>query len=246
MFNSLQKFCQIFGFTLSLASVMPLAAIAEGEDYYNFPTGNQEGGGVRGTLISCASNVNYAVPLVPETAKTLTTSPSPTLFFNVPDVLEASTLEVVLRDRDNRVVYQNGLETGYQPGIIGLSLYDESNSNALKVNNLYDWYLIQECEDSAEPNIVANGSLQRVELDDELTQKINSASGIEKVKLYQKANIWHEAIANLAEFKCDSKAESFVSQEWIDETFTNILNLSNQDFQSYCFNSSKSDPLAMQ
>ena len=238
MFNSFQKCCKIFSLTLLFTPAMSMAAVAEGEDYGNFPTGDHEGGGVRGTLISCATNTNYPVPLVPEATKTLTTSPSPTLFFDVPDVIQASTLEIVLRDRDDRIVYQNGFETGYQPGIIGLNLFDESNSNALKVNDSYHWYLIQECENSAEPNIVANGSLKRVELDGELTQKINNASRIEKVKLYQEANIWHEAIANLANMKCDSQRE-VGSAKWNDEEFTDVLDLSNRSFQSYCLNNSE-------
>ena len=246
MFNSVQKLSKTFSLTLLFAPVVSSVAVAQGEDYDNFPTGDHEGGGVRGALISCATNANYPVALVPEAATTLTTSPSPTLLFDVPDVVQASTLEVVLRDRDNRVVYQNELETGYQPGIIGLNLFDESNFNALKVNNSYHWYLIQECENIAEPNIVANGSLQRVELDGELAQKIDNASGLEKVKLYQEANIWHEAIANLANMKCNSKAEGVVSQKWIDEEFSNLLNLSNRSFQSYCLNNLESEPLVMQ
>ena len=237
MFNSFQKFCKIFSLTLLFAPAISLAAVAQGEDYYNFPTGDHEGGGVRGTLTSCATNVNYPVSLVPEASKTLTTSASPTLFFDVPDVILASTLEVVLRDRDDRIVYQNGFETGYQPGIIGLNISDESNSNALKINDLYHWSLIQECENSAEPHIVANGSLQRVELDGELVQRINNTSGIEKVKLYQEAELWHEAIANFVDMKCDSQGE--IVSAWNDEEITDSLNLLNRSFQSYCLDNSE-------
>ena len=246
MFNSFQKYCKIFSLTLLFTPAISLAAVAEGEDYNNFPTGDHEGGGVRGTLISCATDANYPVPLVPEAAKTLTTSASPTLFFDVPDVIQASSLEIVLLDGEDRVVYQNGIETGYQPGIIGLNLFDENNYNPLKVNDSYHWYLIQECENSVEPNIVANGSLERVELDDELAQKINNASRIEKVKLYQEAGIWHEAIANLAVLQCDSNAKDFIFQQWIEEKFISVSNLENRDFQSYCLNTSKLAPVVMQ
>ena len=244
MFNSFPKFCQIFSLTLLFASAMTGAAVAESDDYYNFPTGDHEGGGVRGASISCTTNANYPVPLVPQNAETLTTSSSPKLFFKVPDVVQASTLEVVLLDSKDRVVYQNGLES-YQPGIVGLNLFDGSNSDALKVNSPYHWYLIQECSDNPEPSIVASGTLQRVELDREVARQIDNASGLEKVKLYRQAGIWHEAIANLADFKCDSEAEGLVSQQWIEEEFTDS-NLSNRDFQSYCPNDSKLDPLVMQ
>lgn len=243
MFNRFQKLCQIFSLTILFAPIMSVTAGEEGEDYYHFPTGDHEGGGVRGTLTSCATNANYPVPLVPEDAKTLTASPSPILFFEVPDAAQASTLELVLLDGDNQVIYQNELPTSDRSGIVGLNLFDETNSKALQVNNSYHWYLIQQC--GAEPNIVANGSLQRVELDNKLTKKINNAFGLEKVKLYQQANIWHEAIADLANLKCNLKANSRFQQA-IDEAFTNISNLSSQDFQSYCLNNSKSDPLVMQ
>ena len=246
MFNSFPKFRQIFSLAILSASAMTSAAVAEG-DYYKFPTGDHEGGGVRGTSLTCTTSANYPVPLVPQNAETLlTTSPSPTLFFNVPDVVQASSLEVVLLDRQDRVVYQNGLETGYQPGIIGLNLFDESNSDALKVNDLYHWYLIQECGNDLEPNIVASGSLQRVKLDRKVARQIDNASGLEKLKLYRQAGIWHEAIANLADLKCDSDVQGLVSQQWLETEFTNVSSIENQDFQSYCLNDSKLDPLAMQ
>lgn len=241
MFNSFLKLCQIFGITLLFAPIMSSGAVAQ-EDYNHFPTGDHEGGGVRGTPTICAANANYPVPLVPKNVETLTASSSPTLFFDVPDVAQASTLEVVLLDRDNKVVYQNQLQSD-RSGIIGLNLFDQSNSDALQVNNSYHWYLIQDCG-SAEPNIVANGSLQRVELDSELTQKINNASGLEKVKLYRQADIWHEAIADLANL-CNSQTE-VVSQQWIDEEFASVPNISNRAFQNYCFNNLDSEPLAMQ
>lgn len=241
MFNSPSKFRQIFSLALLFASAMSSAAVAEGDDYYNFPTGDHEGGGVRGTSMTCNTNVNYPVPLVPQ-AETLTTSPSPTLFFDLPDVVQASTLEVVLLDSKDRVVYQNGLESD-RSGIVGLNLFDESNSNALKVNSPYHWYLIQECGNNPEPNIVASGSLQRVKLNRKVVRQIDNASGLEKVKLYKQAGIWHEAIASLADLQCDCEAE-FVSQKWIDEEFTDS-NLENRDLQSYCLDDSKLDPLAM-
>ena len=147
-------------------------------------------------------------------------------------------------DGDNQVVYQNVLESD-RSGIVGLKLFDKSNSEALKVSNSYHWYLIQECRHDPEPHIVASGSLERVELDGELARQIDNASGLEKVKLYRQANIWHEAIADLANLKCNLKANSR-SQQAIDEALTSISNLSSRDFQSYCLNNSKSDPLAKQ
>ena len=241
MFNgNFLKLCQILSLSIIIASAVSKIAEAEEEDYYHFPTGEHEGGGVRGTLANCAVNINakYPIPLVPDSegSPTLTTSPSPELFFDIPDVVQASSLEVVLLDRNEEVVYQNSLETGYQPGIIGLNLSDDHNSNALKINDLYHWYLVQECENSSEPKIVAKGALQRIKLDRELAQKIDDASGLEKVKLYQQANIWHEAIALLAEVKCNSKSENTVSQQKLDEELDNIDSLTDRSFENYCLN----------
>lgn len=208
------------------------------EEFSNFPTGEHEGGGVRGELLtSCATGAKNPVPLTPQSTHALTVSAAPELLFYVPDEIQASALEMVLLDRDNRVVFQNEFKSGYQPGIVSISLLDNSNSDALEIGSLYHWYLIQDCEGVDTPDVLANGLLQRIELDRDLAHKLNNASKFEKVRLYREAKLGHEAIATLAKLECDVTAGSSLSKQWIpEENFINNLDLFSQSLNTYCSN----------
>ncbi|MEL6499924.1 MAG: DUF928 domain-containing protein, partial [Cyanobacteria bacterium J06623_1] len=140
-------------------------------------------------------------------SQALTISPVPELLFYVPDVDQASTLDLLLLDQDDRVVSRTEFQPGLQPGIVSLNLVDQSNNNVLRLNSSYSWYLIQECAGHKIPKVVASGSLKRIELESSLALKLQHASLAEKIRLYQGANIWHEAIANLAQLKCRATAE---------------------------------------
>ena len=234
------KLCSIFSLPLLLTTVISGSAIANEDNFDLFPTGEHEGGGTRGGAIGCAIEADNPVPLIPQNTRILTVSGSPELLFYVPDVAGASALELVLLDKDDRVVYRDELNPGYQPGIVSIDLVDRSNSDTLKIDRLYHWYLVRDCDEMPTPKIVANGSLQRVKLEPALADKLENASTIEQVKLYQKADIWHEAIVNLARLKCDLTAEKFSSQVNIDdkeiEHYTRLL---IQSKENYCHKNSE-------
>lgn len=230
------KLSKILSLVLISTAISRAAIANENEEYY-FPTGVHEGGGVRGNSTGCAADAKNPVPITSQNSQDLTTSDSLELLFQVPDVIHASTLEVMLLDQNNQVVYQNEFDPGYQPGIVGVNVTDNSNSNALKIGSSYHWYLIQECDGIDTPNIVADGSLKRIKLEQELAEKLANASQLEKVKLYQSANIWHEAIANLAQLKCNNLVNSENNQQLMEiKNLNDILNLSSQSFDSYCSN----------
>ena len=118
---------KLFG-TLSLALLLGVAmsssVVANDDEYYNFPTGNHEGGGVRGQATSCTAEAENPVPLTPKNSEIFTVSESPELLFHVPDVVQASTLEIVLLNRDDEIVYRDRFESGYKPGIVSINLVD--------------------------------------------------------------------------------------------------------------------------
>lgn len=241
---------KLFG-TLSLALLLGVAmsssVVANDDEYYNFPTGNHEGGGVRGQATSCTAEAENPVPLTPKNSEIFTVSESPELLFHVPDVVQASTLEIVLLNRDDEIVYRDRFESGYKPGIVSINLVDRRNNNALKIDNSYHWYLVQECEGLTTPNIVADGSLERIELDRNLADKLENASQLEKVKLYQAESIWYEAIANLAQLKCNVATETKAAQKWMDvENINNVPNLSSQFLDNYCKKDLEAQSIVMQ
>ena len=219
------------------SSAMVNPAIANDNEYYYFPTGLHEGGGVRGKGIGCvASNADNPVPLAPQNVRTLTVSESPELLFYVPDVDQASTLDIVLFDRDNNMVNRQEFPESDSSGIVSVSLVDESNNNSLELDSYYSWQLIQECA-GAFPNVLAKGSLKRIELDKNLAEKLGFASPAQNLRLYQSANIWHVASANSAEAKCDSVAQNIATPKWLNvENIDNSTQLFAQSLNGYCTN----------
>ncbi len=231
------KLSSIFSLALLLVIAMSSFVLANEDDDYNFPTGNHEGGGVRGQVTGCEAQASNPVSLAPKDTQALTVSDSPELLFYVPDVTQASTLEILLLDQDNEVVYRDEFAPGDKPGIISVNLVDNSNSDALKINSLYHWYLVQACGGIDTPNIVADGSIQRIKLEPDLANKLENAAQLEKVKLFQSANIWYDAIANLSQLKCNSAVETKATQGLIQlENINDNFKLFSQSLASYCLN----------
>ena len=207
-------------------------------DYFYFPTGEHEGGGVRGKGIGCvALEEKNPRPFALQNQQTLTVSESPELLFYVPDVDQASTLDILLFDHDDNLVNYQEFQPGNNAGIVGINLVDESNDNALELDSSYSWYLVQECAGAVEPRVLANGSLKRVELNNSLANQLKYASPSEKAKLYRGANIWHEAISNIVRQKCGVTAENTVAQP--SQKVENVdysASLFSQSIESYCSN----------
>jgi hypothetical protein len=84
---------------------------------------------------------------------------------------------------------------------------------------------------------VADGSIQRIKLEPDLANKLENAVQLEKVKLFQSANIWYDAIANLSQLKCNVAVETKAAQGLIQlENINDNLNLFSQSLDSYCRN----------
>ena len=234
------KVFSILSLSLLSTSVISSSALADNDNLDLFPTGEHEGGGTRGSTASCAVEVEAEpVSLIPKNTRVLTVSSSPQLLFHVPDVVAASALDLILLDEDNQVVYQDEFVPGYKPGIASVNLVDQTNFDTLKIDRLYHWYLVRDCEDIPTPKIVTNGSLQRIELDSALAKQLKDASTNERIKLYQEADIWHEAIANLAQLQCNLSADKFSDRlKMQSEDLNNYAQLLAQSDKNYCIDES--------
>lgn len=203
-----------------------------------FPTGEREGGGTRGESRSrCNTSSNPPIALIPENSLGLTASASPTLFFYVPKSEESPELELVLFDENDNIVYQDTLRNS--TGIVSLSLPAAFSSDST-VEQLYEWYLI--CNSGYLPKAIESGSLQRVVLDQNLVNQLEKATPLEKVTLYQEANIWHEPLNILAKSYCDRPQDSAVASKWTELMQSAGLDaLSQVTLDSYC--SQKREPI---
>ena len=235
--NNFSKLLKTFSLALLFSSAMS-SVFAEESDYYQFPTGEQEGGGVRGEVNSCSPASSYPIPLIPQNYKSLTASASPTLFFDTSNIEQAVDFEFLLLNQNDEIVHQDSLKTHQKSGIIGLNLFDNTNSDALRIDDNYHWYLVENCGDADVPIIVGNGSLERIQLNNDLTKQLNNASLIEQIDIYQAANIWHETIENITLLKCNNSDDISSAEKSKDLNFSNVFIESfNNSLDAYCQNS---------
>ena len=240
------KLYKILSLTL-LLSLVASNAIAQESDYHGFPTGEQEGGGVRGKVNNCSSYTSYPIPLIPQNSQTLTTSATPKLFFDAANVQQAVALDFLLLNQNDEIVYQDLVEADNKSGLISLNVSDESNSDSLKIDDIYHWYMVQQCENTDTPKIVANGSLKRIKLEDKLAKKLTKASLIEKINIYQEANVWYEALENLTQLKCSTSNSSITDKqiEQISSMTNTSIESFNSSLDSYCAASLEAQSIVM-
>ena len=172
------------------------------------------GGGTRRD--SCVSSNGSLVALVPENSLGTTTSAFPTFFFYLPEIEQSQTIEFVVRDQEDRLVYDTTFSTTDSSGIISLSL-PSTELEPLQVDNDYHWYLSIICNpQNRAQDIVVEGLIRRIELQPSLVHKLNNLEPLERVNFYQQANIWYEAIATVAQSEAFRSHETAMMAKWLE------------------------------
>jgi hypothetical protein len=151
---------------------------------------------------SCNFRNNQLVALIPKNLLGVTAAESPTLYFQVPQIAPTKTIEFVLRDRDDRLVYEKALTPSGKAGLMSLQIPTSDRSQSLKIDQEYHWYFSVICnpKDRAK-DVVVEGLLQRVQLPSTLANQLDKAALIEQVKFYQEAHLWQETLNVLAQLK---------------------------------------------
>jgi hypothetical protein len=215
-----KKFSQIiaiFGFA-SVFSLIPLwftPPTSAGGNSQKLPEGlplRRVGGGTRS---DCNLNThNQLTALIPERTIAKTTSTNPKFYFYLPENTAGKQLEFVLRDQNDRQVYETTFTSNGKSGVMAVEL-PASQQYLLESNANYHWYLSLLCNPAnRSQDIVLEGSIQRVELDAALTQKLARSTSLDRVSLYQSANIWYDALSTLADLKASNTATP-VAEKWM-------------------------------
>ncbi|MBE9166252.1 DUF928 domain-containing protein [Pleurocapsales cyanobacterium LEGE 06147] len=176
----------------------------------------RRGGGSRG---GCLANRGQLVALIPENAVGKTTAALPKLFFYIPqdDLPQAVTLEFVLRDRQDKLVYESFFTTDGKSGIVSVDLPESSKSKELKTNEQYHWYLSMICDpQNRSRDVVVKGWIQRVEIEPAIEQKLARSNPLERASLYQKQDLWYDALSTLAEQKQAVDSQLRVTAKWTE------------------------------
>lgn len=157
------------------------------------------------------------IALVPE-GLTITTQTLPSLWFYFAQVKNSdrTVIEFVLRDEADQLVYEATFKPTHQEGeITSFQLSQSQTFKGLVAGKAYHWYLsvINKAQDRAHDDVV-EGWVQRVSISSTLAQQLALATPLEKVQIYQEADLWPEAIALMASLKQMHPNDLSISQMW--------------------------------
>lgn len=150
--------------------------------------------------------------LSPTTKPGITLAERPTFFVFVPKT-SAKTAEFSLRDRKGSGVYRTTLDLTKTAGIMSVNLPDQAP--ALEVGQEYLWSFAVICNpnDRIDDRFVT-GTVQRITLEPTRLRQIQQAPPKERVSLYQKADVWYDAIAVLFELKRTQPNDPSIHTSW--------------------------------
>lgn len=173
------------------------------------PNQTRPGGGLNpDTSALCTPQNDSLRALIPVDNPVLTTSDHPTFFFYVPfgnDVVSHAEFSMLLWPGEMKRHYNVEFSLPDNPGIVRVSLPNVPGY-ALEEGQYYRWYFHVYCQDGTpqQPDLTVNGVVQQVALTPERDRQIHSGS----------PEIWHDALASVAEQLQISPNDSQLQQRW--------------------------------
>jgi hypothetical protein len=185
------------------------------------PPARRVGGGVRGNLEAaqtCVTDTQKELTaLLPKTEVSLTTQGYPMFFWYVPPTSPAMIEFDLIDDSNGDIIYQSKIKTDGEVGIISLSLPENTSLPPLEIGKDYYWSFTILCDRlNWQVNPSVEGLIRRVEPSANLVQALNQASGMERVRLYAQAGIWHDTIAELATLRRSNPNDGQLMAEWAE------------------------------
>ncbi|MBD2077160.1 DUF928 domain-containing protein [Phormidium sp. FACHB-592] len=150
--------------------------------------------------------------LSPTAKAGLTLAERPTFLVYVPKT-SAKNAEFSLQNRMRQGIYHTKIALTTTPNLISITL--PAQAMPLEVGKPYTWSfaIICNADDRLEDRFV-RGMVQRIELDATRLRQIQQASPREQATLYQKADIWYDAIAVLYQLKRSQRNDPGITTAW--------------------------------
>ncbi len=184
---------------------------------FGLPTHRRDGGSRSGrdNCVSDAENQNL-IALIPEKTVGINASAAPKLFFYVPEVSKQRTLEFVLRNEQDELMYEAFLSTEGN-GIMSVEVPANIRSNLLQTKQNYHWYLSMICDHQQRSrDIVVEGWMRQEAIDTATKEQLNTASSIEQAEVYSEQGFWYDALSVLAENQDSIAEQPVVRQKWLE------------------------------
>lgn len=179
---------------------------------YGLPTHRRDGGSRSGDNCVANAQKHNLVALIPNKTIGISSSASPELFFYVPEISSQKTLEFVLRNEQDELLYETYLTTEGS-GIMSVEVPDSVPSNSLEEQN-YHWYLSMICDPQQRSrDIVVEGWMRQKAIAPATSQQLDSASLVEKAEVYSDRGFWYDALSILAE-RGSVAEQPMVREKW--------------------------------
>lgn len=218
MFNSKLKINQN-NYFLSLFFVANLIilnfanpAIAEPKNNSNYglPIYRRDGGSRTDKCVANNENQNL-VALIPDRSIGINASASPKLFFYVPEVDRPKTVEFVLRNERDELIYETFVTTKGK-GVMSVAIPPKFKSNKLEPEQNYHWYLSMICDHNQRSrDMVVEGWMRQEALNVAIEQKLNTANSVAQADIYHEQGFWYDALAVLAD---ENAKQPMVQAKW--------------------------------
>lgn len=154
----------------------------------------------------------------------LTTENYPTFWFFIPYEKSSITeMEFVLKDesqKPSKTIYRTLLNKPEKPGIIGISTKEATEPlqvSKTKHQKNYHWFLKVKikCNPQQPAQLkTVDGWVERVDINSNLTKRIQQATQKQKAALYAENGIWHDALTNLAEARLAKPKDAPLIADW--------------------------------
>ncbi|MEM8828438.1 MAG: DUF928 domain-containing protein [Cyanobacteria bacterium P01_G01_bin.19] len=185
---------------------------------YGLPTHRRDGGSRSANSCISSNDSKNLVALIPETTVGMNASTSPKLFFYVPKVQKQKTLEFVLRNEQDELIYEAFLTTEGE-GIMSVDIPADVNADQADLDANYHWYLSMICNSQQRSrDIVVEGWMRQSNINTVRQKQLNNADLITQAEIYQQDGYWFDALSTLA-LAGDRQSEieePIVKAKWFD------------------------------
>lgn len=158
------------------------------------------GGGTRNGEVKCTEGKIPLTALMPTRQNVdITISANPTFFIYVPQTT-AKQAEFVIVDEQGNDIYVGEFNIPAEPGIMQINLPSDVS---LEIGKYNTWMFSLNCnpKERAEDEFV-QGLIMRTDISAEAKNSLeNSATPVEKAKIYASQEIWNETLTNLVSVK---------------------------------------------
>jgi hypothetical protein len=193
-------------------------AAAENRGKY-WPTRRASGG--KRPVDSCftyvAKQKHEAIALVPDTLL-LTASNTPNLFISLPPLKAHCQVEFVLRDSQDKLVYEKTFTVSSTEDFIALTIPKNTEKFAgLQAGEEYHWYIsvIYDPQERAKDDVL-EGWISYQPLEADYARQIKTATPLEQVAIYQETERWSEAAQTLLDLRQSQPQNPQVEAAWQD------------------------------